>query len=411
MVVRTTATHSSSGSSPEIRRAERAVSRAREAGGVSAFASSGTVLSASTAWPTRAAISPAARPRRAARPRAGYGCGRERGRDQIARPREPDHRLRAGALRLGPPPDLGEDVPGGGAGDVQPLADGRAGRERRRVLGDARASSTPTGSVDSSHTTPARMNTPATAVASDELSRQRPARRRAPSPRRVPVRRRSRCEPPRSGPEHRAGRRAPSGGTSPFASEITPRSGEAWSSRLSITRAARSPGRRGTRSRRAPGPRRRLDPELARQLDALQVVDVLPVFARRSACSRCASAASSGVRRGRAAPRPPFRTSRRRSRPRAWCPARAGGTTARRRAAWRELAGSSGGAAGARLSARGRLSCPRRRLGRRDLVFGGARWPRAPDGGSSPLDCVGEGARPPATAPRTHRRRRLRSSR
>ena len=41
-------------------------------------------------------------------------------------------------LRLGEAPDLGEDVPGGGAGGVQALRLGRARRERGGVLRGAR---------------------------------------------------------------------------------------------------------------------------------------------------------------------------------------------------------------------------------------------------------------------------------
>ena len=53
-------------------------------------------------------------------------------------PGQPDHRLRPRALALGVAPDLGEDVPGGGARGVQALRLGRARGQRGGVLGRAR---------------------------------------------------------------------------------------------------------------------------------------------------------------------------------------------------------------------------------------------------------------------------------
>jgi hypothetical protein len=60
---------------------------------------------------------------------------RERGGDEVAGPRQADERLGPGAEPLGEAPDLGEDVPGGGAGRVEALGLGRAGGQGGRVLG------------------------------------------------------------------------------------------------------------------------------------------------------------------------------------------------------------------------------------------------------------------------------------
>ena len=61
-VVRTFATHSSSGSSPEIRPCSAVVTGASTCARRSAVASSGTMSSDSTAWPIRAGISDAGTP-------------------------------------------------------------------------------------------------------------------------------------------------------------------------------------------------------------------------------------------------------------------------------------------------------------------------------------------------------------
>ena len=137
-VARTRATHSSSGSSPEIRPCSAVVTGASTWARRSAVASSGTMSSASTAWPIRAGIS--RRGDALAEQLAGAAVARlrrERGADEVARAGEPDHRLRLAALALGVAPDLGEDVPGGGARGVQALARGRARGQRGGVLGDA----------------------------------------------------------------------------------------------------------------------------------------------------------------------------------------------------------------------------------------------------------------------------------
>ena len=63
---------------------------------------------------------------------------REHRRDEVAGPGEAEQRLGPRALGVGVAPDLGEDVPGRGAGGVQALRLGRAGREARRVLRGAR---------------------------------------------------------------------------------------------------------------------------------------------------------------------------------------------------------------------------------------------------------------------------------
>ena len=138
-VVRTSATQSSSGSSPEISRASPLVTGASTPARASARASSGTRSSDSTAWPIRSGISADGTPCASSSPARRLRLpGGERGRDEVAGAREPDHRLRARALRLGVAPDLGEDVAGRAAGGVQALALGRAARERRGVLRRAR---------------------------------------------------------------------------------------------------------------------------------------------------------------------------------------------------------------------------------------------------------------------------------
>ena len=119
-----------------------------------------------------------ARPGRAARPRGGCAiCGASAVPTRSPVPASPiiDSGLRA--LALGVAPDLGEDVAGGGAGGVEALASRRAGGERGGVLGRRPRSSTPTGSLESSQTTPARMNIC--------WERRRELRRRS-RPRRVP---------------------------------------------------------------------------------------------------------------------------------------------------------------------------------------------------------------------------------
>ena len=119
--------------------AERARHRAPTPARSSARASSGTDSSASTAWPTRSGISAAGTPAASSSPARRLRLSRrQRGRHEVAGAGQPDHRLGPRAEALGVAPDLGEDVPGGGAGGVQPLRLGRAGRERRGVLGGAR---------------------------------------------------------------------------------------------------------------------------------------------------------------------------------------------------------------------------------------------------------------------------------
>ena len=134
-VARTSATQSSSGSSPAISRA------------------SAPVTGAPTPAPLERAgeqrhrlerldrLADALRDLRRGHARGEQLAGaavaalaRERGRDQVAGAREPDHRLGARAETLGVAPHLGEDVPGGGARGVQPLRLGGAGGERGGVL-------------------------------------------------------------------------------------------------------------------------------------------------------------------------------------------------------------------------------------------------------------------------------------
>ena len=115
---------------------EPAVTGASTSGAARArAASSGTDSSASTAWPMRAGISAAGTPSASSSPaRRLRLCGASAVRDEVAGAGEADHRLGPCALRLGEAPDLGEDVPGRGAGGVEALALGRAGGQRRGVL-------------------------------------------------------------------------------------------------------------------------------------------------------------------------------------------------------------------------------------------------------------------------------------
>ena len=137
-VARTSATQSSSGSSPAIRRAERARHGRADARPLERPREQRHRLERldGLADALRDLRRGHAR-RRAARRRGGCGSRRERRRDEVARAGEPDHRLRARAERLGVAPDLGEDVAGGRAGGVQPLRLGGARGERRGVLGGA----------------------------------------------------------------------------------------------------------------------------------------------------------------------------------------------------------------------------------------------------------------------------------
>src|SRR5205823_12916073 len=59
-------------------------------------------------------------------------------RNEVADPRETDHRLRTRAQLLRVAPHLGENVPGSGPGGVQPLRLRGPGGEGRGVLGGAR---------------------------------------------------------------------------------------------------------------------------------------------------------------------------------------------------------------------------------------------------------------------------------
>ena len=96
-VVRTSATQSSSGSSPAIRRAERAGDGRLDAGAARARGrAAGTDSSASTAWPI--ALRDLGGGHALGEQLAGAAVAalrRERGRDEVAGAGQPDHRLRA----------------------------------------------------------------------------------------------------------------------------------------------------------------------------------------------------------------------------------------------------------------------------------------------------------------------------
>ena len=95
-VARTSATQSSSGSSPEIRRPSAPVTGAPTPARSSARASNGTDSSASTAWPMRAGISAAGTPAASSSPARRLRLVARQGRGhQVARAGQADHRLRA----------------------------------------------------------------------------------------------------------------------------------------------------------------------------------------------------------------------------------------------------------------------------------------------------------------------------
>ena len=133
--VRTSPTQSSRGRSPSMRRHSASVTGASTPARPSARASRGTDSSASTAWPIRAGMSAAGTPWASSSPARRlrlWGASAVATRSPV--PGQPDQRLRPRALHLGEAPDLGEDVPGGGAGGVEALCLGRAGGERGGVL-------------------------------------------------------------------------------------------------------------------------------------------------------------------------------------------------------------------------------------------------------------------------------------
>ena len=188
-VARTSATRSWSGSSPAIRRASAtstgaltpACSTPGRAAGPTPAPPRPVRFARGSRWP--------APPRPAARRRGGYGSRRQRGGQQIAGAGEADERFRSRAQGLGPAPHLGEDVARRCSGGVRSLRLGRLGRQRGRVLA-APASSTPTGALDTSHTTPARVRRPRAAGRAPAAPTPPPARLpRGPSPGRAPARR------------------------------------------------------------------------------------------------------------------------------------------------------------------------------------------------------------------------------
>ena len=157
-VVRTTATHSSSGSSPLISGASAVVTGASFPAARSALASSGTDSSASTAWPTRSGSLRRARPPRAARPRGGCVTGApapsRRGR-RFPRARSS---TRVARLALAHRQTSAKMWPAAAPAAFSPCASVAPDASAAAFFA-APASSTPIGSFDSSHTTPARMKT------------------------------------------------------------------------------------------------------------------------------------------------------------------------------------------------------------------------------------------------------------
>ena len=257
--MRTSATQSSSGSSPAISRPSAPVTGASTPRGLE--------RAGRAAGPTRAprrpgrcarGISAAGTPSASSSPARRlrlWGASAVATRSPV--PGQADHRLRPRALRLGVAPDLGEDVARGGAGGVEALRLGRAGRERGGVLRRARQldadrvvgqladdagaredlrerSARASSSVEAA-TSPAPSVTISWACAGPPMHATRSAPKRARST---------------------IVGAMPSGGTSPLASETI----AARSAQPGVRRARRSPrraratGRRGTRSRRARAP-------------------------------------------------------------------------------------------------------------------------------------------------------------
>ena len=309
-VARTSATHSSSGSSPAISLPSAPVTGAPTPARSSARASSGTDSSASTAWPT-----PRGSPPRARRGEQLAGAavaalrGQRRG-HQVAGAGQADHRLRPRAQPLGIAPDLGEDVPGGRAGGVQPLRLGGARGERRGVLGRARE-------LDADGVVGLLAHDAGAGEHLGERARElliaRGGHQRGAGVHHLlRVRRATEAGDP-LGAEARAQhrrRRQSLGGTRPLATDTT-------AARLPRPAGAErgdhlAQAARGHRQEHVVGARHagggRLDAQLRGQLDPRQV-DAVLALARRAArpARRCASAASCAVRRGPAAPPAPCR--------------------------------------------------------------------------------------------------------
>ena len=132
-VARTSATHSSSGSSPAIRRRSASLTGASiPAPGERAREQRDRLERLDRLADPRRDLGRRHALREQLAGAAVAALRRERGRDEVAGAGQPDHRLRPRAEPLGVAPHLGEDVPGRGAGRVQPLRLGRAGRRARR---------------------------------------------------------------------------------------------------------------------------------------------------------------------------------------------------------------------------------------------------------------------------------------
>ena len=318
-VVRTSATQSSSGSSPEMSRASPVVTGASTPARSSARASSGTRSSDSTACPIRSGISAAGTPWASSSPARRLRLpGRERGRDEVARPAPA--RSATPAARRAP------------RRSATPRR--RCGRRRRRrrsgpgprsrrwpsaaAFFAAPASSTPIGSLDSSQTTPARLKVSAIACASSSLADA--ATRPAPSSTisracAGPPTTAMRCAPKRL-------RRCqdgawPSGGTRPLASEMTDARGRARARGGAVMTSSRP--REGTpRNTRSDFARPALAASMRRSAGSRDArAGSRGSRGRRAGARpapRCASAASCAARRGRAGRRRRCRTSRRRRR-------------------------------------------------------------------------------------------------
>ena len=244
-------------------------------------------------------LRPRARPAASSSPALRLRDRRQRGGHEVAGAGAARRTSRAlAAAARGQREHLEEDVGRRHAGGVQALRLGGARRPRAAAFFATPASSTPTGSSETSHTTPARWNASATRWASaSERERAHQARRRTRTISRAcagPPTQATRSAPNTASSATVGG--VPSGGTSPFASETMPaRARDARGAQLlRAPRRARATARRAkirsARGELVVGGAERAHLQLARQLDARA----------GSARSRASSSSSRGLLRGAA---------------------------------------------------------------------------------------------------------------
>ena len=228
--------------------------------------------------PRSATPSPSSSPARRLR-----DCGASAVATRSPVPGQPDERRRLRAARLGVAPDLGEDVPGRGARRVQALRLGRARRQRGRVLRRARQldADRVVGLLAHDARAHEHLRDRARRAARSSTPRRAP-RPRAPSPARARARR-----SPRRGPRRAARAAARSAPGRPAArgpwpaTRPPPAPGSPASRSPAITSSRPRDGTpRNTNSAPLEPGADVLDAQLARQLDAGQVVVVLAVLAQ-----------------------------------------------------------------------------------------------------------------------------------